>query len=179
MSSLTLNTKRKPFYPGGDPNYRENSVKYYANRKQIRYEKQYSSPFTFKTYEDINEIRIVKFKTPKHEWEEEWYQSDIKFMSSPQAWTRYIKLRDLQLFYENVKNNKHHYQKWNDIQYLIEEHPFIFKDNKYGHEFGELVYNNDNDYSDIDEHQSNDHESNNNDNNENFDDSDDYDSDYY
>tara|TARA_B110000967_G_scaffold169679_1_gene179263 strand:- start:809 stop:1342 length:534 start_codon:yes stop_codon:yes gene_type:complete len=177
MSSLTLNTKRKPFYPGGNPNYRENSVKYYANRKQIRYEKQYSSQFTFKTYEDIDEIKIVKFKTPKHEWEEEWYQSDIEFMSSPQAWTRYIKLRDLQLFYENIKNDKHHYQKWNDIQYLIEEHPFIFKDNNYGHEFGELVYNNDcSDSDDQNQYQSNDHESNDH---ENIEDGDDYDSDYY
>ena len=203
MSSLTLNANRKPLYPGGDQNYRKNAAEYYANREQIRYDKQYSSSFAFQNYyddEDVDGIRVVKFKTPKHEWEEEWYQSDIDFMSSPQAWTRYIKLRDLQMFYENDKNEIHNYQKWNEIQYLIEEHPFIFEDNKYGYEFGELVYNNDNDipdymyysdndnyhyennyYSDSDDqndYQSNNYDSNDNKNTEYIDD-DDYYSDYY
>ena len=146
--------KRKPMYPGGDPNYRENSAKFYANRIQVKpknniiyytgYSSNYFNNYNNYYYDDNeDQVKIITFKTPKHQWEEEWYESDINCMSSHQAWLRYIKLRDLQLFAEvnNEINN------WQEIQDLIEQHPYIFEHNKYGYEFGELT-NDDSYYSD-------------------------------
>ena len=134
-----LSHKRKPMYPGGDPNYIENVAKYYANRVQNKPSKNivYYSGYVNTNYysdDDDDYIKLITFKTPKHEWQEEWYQSDINCISSDQAWIRYIKLRDLQLFAEdnNETNN------WKNIKDLIEQHPFIFEHNKYGYEFGDL-----------------------------------------
>jgi hypothetical protein len=167
--------KRKPMYPGGDPNYRENSAKFYANRAQVKtqknivyyngYSSNYSNNYDNDYYDEIeDQVRIVTFKTPKHKWEEEWYESDINCMSSNQAWMRYIKLRDLQLFAEN--NNE--INNWNKIQDLIEQHPYIFEHNKYGYEFGELT--NDDSYYFDDYYQNNNGEYDYND----YDDNDEY-----
>ena len=50
-------------------------------------------------YDDSYNVKTIKFKTEKLEWEEQWYQIDIDMMNYDFMWTRYVKLREEQLLY--------------------------------------------------------------------------------